>query len=370
MLARRARSGYALGMNGLKFGIEMEYALIRPDGRFADYTNTSYSEVRALLEGLPDYGHKELRSGDAGIRVKNWYVEGDERFDECGLSTGMAVKGLEIRTPVFATIEESIASLSDLRDRLSEELRPTRWSTRVIGFNPCTSTYRPSYTPWEKEFHRSHIENALPEISTLSFGPDLNFSCSDDTPENVIEKVKRLTYYSPFIVPFSFSSPIVGGALWEGLSYRTFMRTGPRPSALAHLATGSDDILVKAADPPSQHLRIEFKAFDMVSDDRLLLELFYLILGISLSDVRQLPGTADRPDQRLHRRVAVAGFDDDEIHGQARKVVAAAATALHARGMETSLRRLEEMLASRRTPAHSMRELFENNRALYAKTAD
>jgi hypothetical protein len=75
-------------MEQLKFGVEAEYALVRPDGRFADFTNTDYAEVQPLIDALPDYRHPELRVGDAGIRVKNWYVEGDERFDAAGRSLG------------------------------------------------------------------------------------------------------------------------------------------------------------------------------------------------------------------------------------------------------------------------------------------
>ncbi len=88
----------------------------------------------------------------------------------------------------------------------------------------------------------------------------LNFSFSADSPEAIVERLWRLTYYSPYIVPFSFSSPFVGGALRSGLSYRTYRRTGRRPAALEHLSGGPDHPLVKNANPPSQHLRIEFKA--------------------------------------------------------------------------------------------------------------
>ena len=108
-------------MSDMRFGIEAEYALIRPDGRFADFTNTGYAEVRPLLDPLPDYKHPELRIGDAGIRVKNWYVEGDERFDEYGRSAGLAFKGIEIRTAVFPTIGGSIESLKELPDVMHRE---------------------------------------------------------------------------------------------------------------------------------------------------------------------------------------------------------------------------------------------------------
>jgi len=352
-------------MGPMKFGIEAEYALVRPDGRFADFTNTDYSEVRSLIERLPDHRHPELRTGDAGIRVKNWYVEGDERFDRSGRSTGLAVKGIEIRTPVSATIGECMLSLEELRATLEAEIEPKGWFIAALGFNPCTASYDPQYTPWEREFHASHIENSVPEISTLSFGPDLNFSSSSDTPEAVIETVRRLTFYSPFIVPFSFSSPLVGGALWEGLSYRTYRRTGPRPAALAHLSDPGGHPLAKQADPPSQHLRIEFKAFDMVADDRLLAELFHLVLGISLADARALPGAADLPDGKLHRTVALRGFEDNEIHCEAARVVAAARQALRVSGRGADLPLLEEMLAARRTPAHAIRERFEATGLLF-----
>ena len=353
-------------MDGAKFGIEAEYGLVRPDGRFADFTNTAYQEVRALLAPLPDYRHAELRVGDAGIRVKNWYVEGDERFDAGGHSTGLAVKGVEIRTPVRASIEESLQSLRMLRAMLQAELEPRGWALVTIGFNPCTAAYRPDYARWEREFHASHAGNALPEVSTLSYGPDLNFSRRGDTPEAAIETVRRLTYYSPYIVPFSFSSPFVGGALWEGLSYRTFQRTGPRPAALAHLSGGRGHPLVKEADPESQHGRIEFKAFDMVGDDALLAELFHLVFGIAMADAAALPGLADVPDCELHRTAALHGLEDARIHTQAARVVAVARETLAAQGYAARFALLEAMLETRRSPAHALRESFARTGCFYA----
>jgi hypothetical protein len=338
--------------------VEAEYALVRPDGRFADFTNTEYGELRPIIDALPSYCHPELRVGDAGIRVKNWYIEGDERFDRCGRSTGIAVKGIEIRTPVFPTIEQSIDCLAEFRSMLGSVLLERSWSWLAIGFNPCTPCYEPRYEQWERDFQASHVAHHLPQISTLSFGPDFNFSRSGDSPEKVLESVRRLTYYSPFIVPFSFSSPFVGGALWDGLSYRTYKRTGARPVALAHLSGPPRHPLVKQADPPSQHLRIEFKAFDMVDDDRLLGELFHLIWGICLADDHELPGRADRPDGHLHQKASRAGFDDDAVRDEAAKLVNTARQALRHTGVRCQFPLLEEMLARRRTPAHAMRETF------------
>ena len=353
-------------MTPTTFGIEAEYALIRPDGRFADFTNTDYAELRALLAPLPDYRHPELRVGDVGIRVKNWYVEGDERFDRAGRSTGLAVKGIEIRTPVCATVEKGVESLQHLRAMLAAALGAQGWGLAAIGFNPCTAAYRPRYARWERQFHASHAANALPGISTLSYGPDLNFSSPGGTAAAALETVRRLTYYSPWIVPFSFSAPFHAGALWEGLSYRTFRRTGPRPAALAHLAGETDHPLVRPADPPSQHLRIEFKAFDMVADDRLLAELFHLVLGIALADPGALPGRADVPDAQRHQRAALSAFEDAALRDESARITAAAQTALRAHGLRDELPLLEDMLTTRRTPAHAMRDHFARTGTLFA----
>jgi hypothetical protein len=356
-------------MDEMKFGIEAEYALIRPDGRFADHLNTAFAELQPMIDALPDYRHPELRVGDAGIRVKNWYVEGDERFDAEGRSTGMAVKGVEVRTPVFPTIEGALACLRELRAALAAELRARDWSLNAIGFNPLTASYAPDYGEWERAFHRSHFEHGFPEVSTLSYGPDLNFSRAGGTPDAVLETVRRLTWYSPFLVPFSFSSPFAEGAPWDGLSYRTWKRTGPRPAALAHLAGGGAHPLVKKADPPSHHLRIEFKAFDMVADDRLLGELFRLVLGVALAPEEALPGRADLPDAALHRRAARLGFDDPEVLGEAQRIVGIAADALRDSGQGAAFPLLEGMLATRRTPAHAMRDAFARTGAFFEPLA-
>lgn len=96
----------------------------------------------------------------------------------------------------------------------------------------------------------------------------------------------------------------------------------------------------------------------MVADDRLLIELFYLIFGIALADPQELPGAADYPDKQLHEKVARTGFSDDRIHHQAVDILATAQGALESAGYRNTLPLLAEMLALRLTPAHSMREHF------------
>ena len=60
------------------------------------------------------------------------------------------------------------------------------------------------------------------EIPMMTQGPDLNLSWSGATAAECIDAGKKMTYYSPYIIPFTSSSPFVNGGLWGGQSYRTF----------------------------------------------------------------------------------------------------------------------------------------------------
>ncbi|QTR49279.1 hypothetical protein [Candidatus Thiothrix anitrata] len=73
-------------MNSFRFGIEHEVAFYRADGKFADFTNTRFEDFQQIVDRLPEYPSdaEHLRSGDAGIRRKRWYIEGYERFNEDG----------------------------------------------------------------------------------------------------------------------------------------------------------------------------------------------------------------------------------------------------------------------------------------------
>lgn len=89
---------------------------------------------------------------------------------------------------------------------------------------------------------------------------------------------------------------------------------------------------MKEADPASHQLRTEYKAFDMIGDDLLLAELFYLILGISLADVRDLPRGRGPPGRAVPSEGCPDWFQDDAVHEEAGRIVAVAREAL--RGAE------------------------------------
>jgi hypothetical protein len=95
-------------------------------------------------------------------------------------------------------------------------------------------------------------------------------------------------------LPFSFSSPFFDGAPWNGLSVRTFKRTGRRPAIMVFLHDGANHIavspsLTQPARVPFEAGRIEFKAFDTCRDIALYRSLFALLQGIVLDETPPRP---------------------------------------------------------------------------------
>jgi hypothetical protein len=147
----------------------------------------------------------------------------------------------------------------------------------------------------------------------------------------VLDAARKLTHYSPWLVPLSFSSPFRDGAPWGGLSARTHLRTGARPAALVFLGPdaaqiASDPSLTQPARLPAEIGRLEFKAFDAIGDLTLYGELLSLLTGLVLDDT--LPGRRTTPDAAAHRHVATVGLADDAVHGETGALLTAAERAL------------------------------------------
>jgi hypothetical protein len=203
----------------------------------------------------------------------------------------------------------------------------------------------------------------------LTYGPDLSFSVEGLPAEAVIDLGRKLTYYSPYIVPFSYSSPFYNGMLWEGLSVRTFLRTGKRPAVLVFLAEPtdlliSDPSLTKLARYPAEIGRIEFKACDSCANFSIYTALLVLLKGLALDDT--LLGRATVPDSTLHQLSAQMGFDDDNILMGAKAILLAAASAL---SRDLDLRFLEPLyglLQQRATPAHRLIQIFHETNSIEA----
>jgi hypothetical protein len=340
-----------------KFGIEHEVALFK--GRsFADFSNTTFGEFQAVVNDLPvhEADYAGLRVGDHRIKHKRWYVEGYERFNLDGSFRECIPKGIEIRlAPCF--------SIAQILNGLRESFRLLKQAAVKRGFFPVCA----SLNPVLKQFLLSpplndfeiRMGTELPEIMTAdiamtTYGPDFNFSLEGATDAQIIDIGRKLTFYSPFIVPFSFSSPYCEGKLWDGFSYRTYLRTGHRPAAMVFIRDETN--LLKTSPSltnlhriPAEAGRIEFKAFDAGNDLNLYAAQFALLKGIGLD--RTLEGRSTVPDSQMHKLSAREGFHNAHIFAEARRVLQAAENALGADADALYLAPLKEMLERRTVPA-------------------
>lgn len=344
-----------------RFGIEHELAFAYHDGVLADFITAPFALFDQVIAQLPLYLHDypQLYVGDAGIRHKRWYVEGVERFDEDGQMIACVPKGIEIRTTPHSTIQGAVDELRQSADLLRVTAAAYGLTPVVLSFNPTRTAfvYDPPLNVYEQQLYMDEPDYQTEGLAMLTYGPDLNLSRADWCTAQVIDAGRKLTFYSPFIVPFSFSSPFYAGARWEGLSVRTFLRTGARPAARVFVAH-TDDVLVsqpaltKVARTPSEAGRIEFKACDSSADFDLYAGLLALLKGLLLDTT--LPGRATTPDAALHQRAALQGFAEAEIYAGSAELLQAVAHALRDDPDAVLLAPLAALLNRRETPAHAL----------------
>lgn len=351
-------------IEGFRFGIEHEFAVVSDSGQFCDFSNTTFEDFDRVIEEMPTIptDYPGLRVGDLGIKSKRWYIEGFERFSEHGGYLYTVPKGFEIRTPICNSLEEAVTTLA-------ADFEAWRLVAQKYGFRASTTSFNPfaeAYVPdpplnaWEGE-HRKSPEERTAHMHMLTAGPDISFSHPELSADSVIDIGKKLTFYSPFIVPFSFSSPFYRGGLWGGLSRRTYFRTGARPAALVFLK-GSDKLIVSSptltdlARIESEAGRIEFKAFDTVDDLKLYGSLGALLVGLALDE--SLDGRALVPDKGMHQLSATHGFYDQQIYEGTARVLEAAYKGLP-HDLHPHIDVLQSILASKRTPAHRMIDIYE-----------
>ncbi|QLE58875.1 glutamate--cysteine ligase [Nostoc sp. TCL26-01] len=347
------------------FGIEHEVAFLNQEGKFADFTCTKFADFHQIVEKLPTYpnDYLQLRVGDAGIRTKRWYIEGFERFADSDEVIDCISKGIEIRTTIHSSIHSAIQELLESFNLLHKVASEFGFSPILTSFNPYKINFQPEppLNEYEIQQLQAYPDELTANIYMVSYGPDLNISVADLPIEKAIDIGKKLTYYSPYIVPFSYSSPFYQGSLWEGLSVRTFIRTGKRSAALVFVSEPEQLIssvpsLTKMARLPAEIGRIEFKAFDSCDDFSLYASLLALLKGLILDE--SLTGRAIVPDTDLHQLSAKFGFASADILANATKILQAAEMALKDDPDVELLAPLKVMLTTGKTISHTLRELF------------
>ena len=324
-------------MSEFRYGIEHEVAFRRADGRFADFTNTDFQEFQQIIDQLPEYNSDShsLRRGDAGIRRKRWYIEGFERYSEDGKLLTCVPKGIEIRTTIQTSIEDALSELQTSYQLLVDAAQTAGFTPYATSYNPEQLAFvpNPPLNTFEQEQQRQGYpeENETALIPMMTYGPDLNLSLSGMDDATLFDIGKKLTWYSPFMVPFSFGLPTPHRLAWSGISLRTFQRTGPRPAVQVFPATDTywldtRPTLTKAPRYAAEIGRIEFKAFDSCADFQLYGALLTILKGLVLDET--LPERALIPCTRLHQLAAREGFNNPALYQMGKRLLQAAEHAL------------------------------------------
>ena len=348
------------------YGIEHEVAFINKEEKFADFSNTTFIDFDKIISSLPEYSgdYPQLRIGDAGIKRKRWYIEGFERFLDSEKPFDCMPKGVEIRTTIHDSIDGVITELTESLDLLRNISSAQGFSPVLISFNPYHKEFQPvpPLNDYEIRRRQGSPEKQTAYIPMVTYGPDLNISMSDSQTEQVIDVGRKLTYYSPFVVPFSFSAPFFGGDLWDGLSVRTYVRTGARPAAMVFIHETdkmliSKPSLTKRARIDAEIGRVEFKAFDSCDDFSIYAGLFALLKGLILD--QSLRGRATVPDTKLHQLSSRKGFEDEVIYLATMEIIKAVRLSLANDPDVELLAPLEFLLSKRKTPAHKLIEIYK-----------
>ncbi|MDP5017591.1 glutamate--cysteine ligase [Anabaena sp. UHCC 0187] len=349
------------------FGIEHEVAFLNDQGKFADFHNTKFADFQQIVDKLPIYptDYPQLRVGDAGIKKKRWYIEGFERFSDSEEVIDCVAKGIEIRTTIHSTIQGAIDELTASFVLLSDVAANFGLSPVLASFNPYTCVFKPQppLNDFEIRQLQAYPDEQTAHIYMVSYGPDLNISMANLSTERLIDIGKKLTYYSPYIIPFSYSSPFYNGGLWAGLSVRTFIRTGKRSATLVFVETAEELIksvpsLTKIARIPSEVGRIEFKACDSCDNFAIYAGLLALLKGLVLDET--LPGRAIIPDANLHQISAKYGFENEDIFLNSTKILQVAEIALKDDPDLEFLTPLKVILSEKKTKSHELIKLFQN----------
>lgn len=295
----------------LRVGIEHEFVFADDRGRYLDADNAGYELFRDIVSDFPVFAGDDdwLECKSLESFPKRCYVEGLERHDAAGRVVETLPKGLEIRTLPRLSVSAVVA---EFRASWAEAMR----LARRAGLAPLLT----SRHPFKRELDigrrlgeqeravRTAERLALALRSMLSHGVHVNVSIEGHGAERMADLARKVNYYTPALIPWSFSSPFSEGRAFDGLCCRNYHRAETRRLA---------GVVERQGVPV-----LEFRGFDACGDATLLEDLLRLYCGFLLDE--RLPARSDAQDPDRIRLSAVHGFRQASIRAEALAVLEAA----------------------------------------------
>src|SRR5438105_4341676 len=342
-----------LSSDNFRFGLEAEFLLV--DGQSFDplwHPQLSFRILNECLESIPveEFSCDGLKVEAPHRKAMPFVVEGYHLPDRHLNPIDLMPKGIEIRTPVCASIEDCLSTLLTLHGRLQQKLQELGYRAVALSFHPSEDHFE---GPQNKRRY-DHWQWAMEAMTT--YGPDVNVSLPRQLSErlDLHELHGRVNYYAPALVALTLASPLYKGDLWGirgriGKSIRTYHRSTIAPAIEIH---------------PEENLRLEFKPFEMscsIDDYR---GYFLLWLALILDD--GLMGRATE-QTRIYDlgRVAIDGIYAETVRERAGEVLARAPKGLERWGFDCeALNIFQERLDTGHLPADEIIGLFSREKSV------
>jgi carboxylate-amine ligase len=334
--------------HGFRFGLEVEFLLVEANTyRPLWHPDLSFDDLNSAIEtiafdDLPPLTGLELELPHRKLMpyaVEGYHVPNPE-LDP----TLIHPKGIEIRTPVCASIDECLVCFTTLHERLQATLAE-------IGFQAVTISHHPTERHFEgPQNKRRHDFWQWAMQAMLTYGPDVNVSLppAHMAKLDVADLHAKVNYYAPALTALTLAAPIFAGELWRirgrvGKSIRTYRRSVIAPAIEVHL---------------HEQGRLEFKLFESTS--RLADYEAYFLLWLELLIDEGLLGRASETS-RIYDLGAIArdGLDVETVRERAAEVLQRAPSTLASIGFDPfPLEPLARRLDSGRLPADEIVEWY------------
>src|SRR5437868_6798411 len=338
---------------GFHFGLEAEFLLVEADSFLPLWhPQLRFDALNALLESI-DIDPSDNEGFDVRpphTKAMPFVVEGYQVPDPKLCRTDLLPKGVEIRTPVRASIEESLATLRSLHERLQQALKRNGYLAVALSFHPTEDHFE---GPQNKKRY-DHWQWAMEAMTT--YGPDVNVTLPSDIADrlDLHELHGKVNYYASALTALTLASPLYCGDLWRirgriGKSVRTYHRSTIAPPISIH---------------PKENLRLELKPFEMtrsLSDYHC-----YFLLWLALILDEQLKGRATEQTRIYDMgQVARLGLEAETVRARAHEVIGRAPAVLEPYGFDCApLGTFAKRLDTGRLPADDIIELFEREKSI------
>ena len=339
--------------NGFRFGLETEFLLVDAESfRPLWHPDLSFEILNSALEAIPidDFQCGSLKVEPPHRKPSPYIVEGYHVPDPDMNPIDLVPKGVEIRTPICASIDECLTSLKTLHARLQLALKRLGYKAVALSFHPIHSHFEGPQNKRRHDFWQWAMK------AMLTYGPDVNISVPEELAErlDVKDLSEKVNYYIPALTALTLSSPLREGGLWRirgriGKSVRTYHRSVVAPAIEIH---------------PNDGLRLELKPFEMTPYLVDYGNYFLLWLALVLDD--GLKGRAsDQTRVYDMGQIACDGINSETVRKRADEVLTRIPDVLGAWGFDCrSISLLRERLQSLHIPADDIVAIFEKEKSV------